>query len=437
MPLPSHRTSTRDGVPLPRGVRTIDDVAERQLCLGCGACAYAQPDVISMADVLDHGRRPVVDPSATDAGDTDEALAVCPGINLEHGPPPADSDPALVDGWGPVLEVWEGHAGDTDVRWAGSSGGAATALALHVLAEEQAAGVLHVAEREDAPALNQTVHSTTRDQLLAATGSRYAPASPCDGLDMVRDADGPSMFIGKPCDVAATTRARTRDSQLDARLGWTVAIFCAGTPSLRGTLEMLDAMGVDPPEDLASVRYRGLGWPGRARASTRSGRQTRTLSYEEAWGEILQKHRQWRCGLCPDHTGEFADVSVGDPWYRDIGPDEPGSSLVVVRTERGRQLVRAALASGHLVAERVDHDLLPASQPNLLRTRGAVWGRLTALRLLGLPAPRFRGLPTLRHWWRLSLRDKVASIIGTWRRVRRRNLRGREPMTPLEQESGS
>ena len=43
--------------------------------------------------------------------------------------------------------------------------------------------------------------SRTRAELLAATGSRYAPASPCDGLKMIEDAPGPCVFIGKPCDV--------------------------------------------------------------------------------------------------------------------------------------------------------------------------------------------------------------------------------------------
>lgn len=411
---------------------SIPEVAASQLCLGCGACAYVQPELIQMSDVLDHGRRPQVTDEGHEPGATDPSMAICPGIQLDAPPSPSDQDQELRAAWGPVLEVWEGHAGDEQLRWAGSSGGAASALALHALEHEDAAGVVHVAEREDAPLLNETVYSTHRDELLAATGSRYAPASPCDGLHHVVEADGPSVFIGKPCDVAATHRIRQRDTELDERLGWTIAIFCAGTPTLRGTLELLDRMGIEPPEDLASLRYRGMGWPGRARASTRSGHEPQSLSYEEAWGEVLQRHRQWRCGLCPDHTGEYADISVGDPWYREIEEGEAGSSLVVVRTERGRELVRAAVRSGALVASRVDNGLLPASQPNLLETRGSIWGRILALRLARVPHPRFRGLPTLRHWWRLSLRDKLASIIGTWRRISRRGLRRAQPMVPID-----
>ncbi len=74
--------------------------------------------------------------------------------------------------------------------------------------------------------------------------------------------------------------------------------------------------------------------------------------------------------------------------------------------------------------ERVEPGILPASQPNLLKTRGAVWGRIATLRAAGLMAPRLRRLPTAAIWWRrLSLREKARSTAGTLRRVRQRGLR--------------
>ena len=135
--------------------------------------------------------------------------------------------------------------------------------------------------------------------------------------------------------------------------------------------------------------------------------------------------------MCADHTGEFADIAVGDPWYRDIGPDEPGSSLIVARTERGRAFLRDALEAGAVVATEVAPDRLPASQPGLEKVRGAVWGRVVVSRLLGVPAPRYHGLPTFRVWLRsLSLGDKLRSTLGLARRVRRKGLRRRHPVRP-------
>ncbi|TVQ58860.1 MAG: coenzyme F420 hydrogenase [Phycisphaerales bacterium] len=381
-----------------------------------------------MGDAVEFGRRPfLVERPAPETGD---ALRVCPGASLEHtfdrSDPALDHD--LMPSWGPVLEVWEGHAAAGDLRRAGSSGGAASALALFAIEQGGMAGVLHTAARKGAPHLNETVYSTTRADLLANTGSRYAPASPCDSLGLIETAPAPSVFIGKPCDVAAAQRARRLRPALDEKLGLTIAFFCAGAPSTRGTLELLRRVGVEDPASLKSLRYRGDGWPGMWTAVwTDSAGEERTarLSYAESW-DFLQRYRQWRCYICPDHTGEFADIAVGDPWYRPIEDGEPGKSLIVARTPRGRDFLHRAAAAGYITLETKDASLLPRSQPNLLATRGGLWGRLVALRLLGAPTPRYIGFPMFRVWLRrLGLKQKTQSIAGTTKRIGRKRLRRR------------
>lgn len=413
--------------------KSIRDVAERHLCTGCGVCAYLAPESIRMVDDLDRGRRPVV---TADDGGRGDALEACPGRHLAHGDPPDGAIPELLEGWGPVLQLWEGYAADEELRHAASSGGAASALALAGIETGGMHGVLHIRAREDHRFLNETVLSSTRAQLMAATGSRYAPASPCDGLQAIEDAPAPCVFIGKPCDVAAAQKARRLRPGLDQKLGLTIAIFCAGTPSTRATLELMKRSGVDDPARLRSVRYRGIGWPGKWRVERDDG-QVNELSYEESWGR-LQASRQWRCYVCADHTGEFADVAVGDPWYRDTAPGESGQSLVLARTERGRAFVEAALASGHLSLEERDAQILVASQPNLLRTRGATWGRILTTRMLGACAPRYERMPMFPIWLRtLSLREKLGSFLGTARRTFKKRLRKPRPVEAWRPESTS
>ena len=43
---------------------------------------------------------------------------------------------------------------------------------------------------------------------------------------------------------------------------------------------------------------------------------------------------------------------MGDPWWRPTDGD-PGRSLVLARTDRGRDAVRAAMAAGSLALETV------------------------------------------------------------------------------------
>ena len=373
-----------------------------------------------MTDVPSEGLRPLtIEANRGIEIDTREALKVCPGIELQHSDftdePSIERD--LAEAWGPIRSMWEGGASDDALRFAGSSGGAASALAVYALEQLDFRLVLHVGADPNTPYLNRTVVSRSRDEVLSRTGSRYAPASPCELLRVIEEAEGPCLFIGKPCDVAAAQKARKYRPELDRNLALTIAFFCAGTPSTDGTLALLDALGVRDVNDLTEVRYRGNGWPGRFVAKTGEDGPAYSCTYEESWGEVLTGHVQWRCRLCIDHTGEFADVAVGDPWYRSIEEGEMGSSLIVARTELGKRYVETAIRGGALVASPVDCDLLPRSQPNLLQTRGEVWGRMLGSRLVGARIPMYRRLPSFRFWLtEVPWRRKLRSVLGAMRR---------------------
>jgi len=408
-------------------MKTITDVAAYQLCSGCGVCAYAEPQRFAMIDTLEHGRRPTVRVGAP--AETGEALRICPGAQLRQTANPNHPDDLLGTAlaWGPVRSVWEGYAADKEVRFAGSSGGAATAIALFCLERGDMTGVLHSSARRDVAYLNETVLSQSREDLLSATGSRYAPASPCDGLAKVECASGRIAFIGKPCDVAAVCEASKFNATLASKIGVTIAFFCAGVPSTKGTIDLLRKSGVENEGRVRALRYRGNGWPGAWTArylGPTLEESTIEISYEKSW-DYLQRYRHWRCYICPDHTGEFADIAVGDPWDREPARGDLGHSLIIARTPRGEKLIKDAAAAGYLVLEREDKDLLPRSQPNLLTARGALWGRLLALRLFGAPVPKFHGFPLLRFWWRLSLKEKRSSILGTIKRVYVKRLKSR------------
>lgn len=416
----------------------IKDVAESHLCCGCGVCSYLDPKQVTMVDDFDQGRRPLTSTTPELTPEHRAALSACPGKGLTQVIPDskANTISSLSEAWGPILEVWRGHATSEEIRFRASSGGIATALAIFAIEQCGYRGVLHTASREDVPYLNKTVLSTTASEVLACTGSRYAPASPCDGLGLIESGRGECMFIGKPCDVAAVQQARKQNPALDSNLGITIGVFCAGTPTTKGTLEALRHLGVEDPESVLSVRYRGHGWPGDFCASVddREGHaDDKRMSYAESWGKILQKHRQWRCYICPDHTGEFADISVGDAWESVPKNDDAGISLVLVRTERGKQFLADAIQAGVLTISPAAPSSLQAAQPNLLNARSVIWPRLAGLIVSGAAAPRYQGFHIFRLWLRnTGFIEKVRSFVGTVRRVFKKRLNQRRPVVPHE-----
>jgi len=397
-------------------LRNVQDVTEWGLCIGCGVCAYICPENITLVNVLNEGIRPKL--AQSPCGECDACLKVCPGINVVHSTV-RDRDhviPSLMKSWGPVLEVWEGYAADPEVRYSGSSGGLASAIALYCIEKGEMHGLLHIGPDEKTPLKNKTVLSVSRAEIVARTGSRYAPASPCDGLSMVAAAPDPCVFIGKPCDVTAVTLARTLRSELAENMGVTIGIFCAGTPSSQGTLDLLEKQGIDPGT-VEEVRYRGKGWPGKFSVKIKGEEAPReVMTYMDSWG-FLQKYRPYRCHLCPDPTSEFADIACGDPWYRSIEEGEPGQSMALVRTERGREILKGAIEAGYVILKKADPSILERSQRDVLQKRGAVWGRILAMKIFGIPTPKLQGFSLFENWLRLSFKHKMKSTFGTARRI--------------------
>lgn len=394
-------------------IRNAADVAAWRMCIGCGACAYAcRERKIVLEDVAEDGIRPFLKDS--DCKECPDCIKVCPGLETAHeegGFHPA-SAPELKVGWGPVLELWEGYASDPRFRFEGSSGGAASALASFCLERRGAEGVMHIGASRTDVWRNRTYYSRSTEELLARAGSRYSPASPCDSLEILENGKGPGVFIGKPCDIVGLRKSESLRSTLCEKVALAIGIFCAGTPSTRGTIDLIRKLGSNP-QDVEELRFRGRGWPGMTTVRLKGHSEIHSgLDYMEAWG-FIQKYRPYRCYLCPDGTGEFADLSCGDPWYRGVQEGEAGYSLVVVRNEKGRKVLHEAMNTGYLILKPVQTEVLVRSQENLLRKRQAIWGRILALKAIGIPTPRLDGFSLFENWRAIPLNEKIRSVAGT------------------------
>lgn len=406
-------------------IKTIEDVVNYQLCTGCGMCAAAEPNRFEMQDVEDYGRRPTL--TKKEEPTTGDAFSCCPGHSLEHSYDKEAENyiEELADCWGPVLGIWEGFATDQEIRFSGSSGGAATALANFGLSKNKADYIIHTGRDPNTAYKNITKRSYDKKSLLENSGSRYSPASPCESINTIADNEK-IIFVGKPCDVAGLHMRQQQDTITDKKIALKIGFFCAGTPSTKGNKTLLKNQGIEPDKELTSLKFRGKGWPGMWRADYQrrdSSPQVKELTYANSWG-FLQRFRQWRCYICPDHTAEFADIAVGDPWYRKIEDGEAGKSLIIARTRKGLDYLIEAEKSGYIVLETKDSSLLPRSQPNLIKARGDIWARLFILKLLRAPTPTFKGFKFFKYWISSStLKNKLGSIYGTAVRVKRKALK--------------
>jgi coenzyme F420 hydrogenase subunit beta len=386
-------------------------------CTGCGACATVSGGAITMAMTPAGVLRPQAVAPLPDA--TDEIISdICPGVRLAQTSREGHDHPL----WGPLIAVRTGAATDRDLRHHASSGGALSALLVYLLDTGSVDRVVQVAASAASPIENATVETVCAEGVRRAAGSRYGPSAPLADLDRQLASPGRFALVGKPCDIAAARALARHDPRIAEKIPVMLSFFCAGVPSLHGTHAILDRLNVDAGA-LAGFRYRGDGWPGRCTATLRDTASA-SMSYAESWGDILSKHVQFRCKICPDGSGGFADVVCGDAWHCDergypAFEEHEGRSLVLTRSGPGEDLVRQAIAAGYLSAGEIGADDIEAMQPSQANRKRLVLSRLAAMALLGRRPPRFQGLQLTRAARSGNLWASIRNFLGMARRLAR------------------
>jgi coenzyme F420 hydrogenase subunit beta len=397
---------------LTRRPKTLGDIVAGGLCLGCGLCeSLGRAEGIRM-ELNDRG---YLRPTATAKPSTAlqrRILAICPGLRqrphwLQARKP--QSGDAI---WGPYERLSMGHATDNTIRFRGSSAGVLTAIAIHLLESGAVSSVLHVRADPAAPMRNQAQISRSRADVMAGVGSRYAPTAPLTVIMQLLDEGAPFAVVGRPCDIAGIRNLARSDARVNRLLRLTLSFFCAGVSTQSISARLVAERGL-AESDVQLLRYRGHGCPGPLRIEAKDGRSWEQ-SYDETWSSPLNQEVQFRCKICPDSTGEQADIVCGDAWGSGDGyahGDRDGVSVVIARSAAGLRILDTLAAEGQIALAPLDRATLHRMQPQHVRRKQAVLARILGIALAGAMIPDFRGLRLLRA----SLLDRGGI---------RRNLRG-------------
>jgi coenzyme F420 hydrogenase subunit beta len=144
--------------------------------------------------------------------------------------------------------------------------------------------------------------------------------------------------VGTPCQMTAVAKMRmnplNREDFSDP-IGLTVGLFCNWALDARNLAKFLSTRF-----DLADIRGMDIPPPPANVLEVETAEGKAEISLDEIRPLIPET-----CFICPDMTSEWADVSVG------MYEGRPGWNTVVIRTERGADLVDKAVAAGWLEIE--------------------------------------------------------------------------------------
>lgn len=389
----------------------ISQVIKSGMCAGCGFCAASSKEM----EIDNQGYfRP------KSFIDDELSVRVCPGRRIAHN----NNDGTYNLLWGPIVSCDVGYANSQEVRHLGSSGGVLTALMCYLIDTNKVDAVIQIGVSDDNPIRNRTNIFSSREDIISCAGSRYSPSSPLTVIRSLLDNGKRYAIIGKPCDIAAMRTLVNHTPKYREQFPYLLSFMCAGIPSEKGTKQILRAWNLTP-EQLISFRYRGDGWPGLTKAITSAGEEF-TMTYNESWGSILNRHLQSRCKLCADGIGEAADIVCGDAWHASSNgypsfEEEAGRSLTIARTQTGRQLLDQALAAKAITLTHYDIKELKHIQPYQANRKQTTQVRRWAVMLLGGKAPTYKGY----HLGALLLRSPIKLTVKAFCGTLIRKLRGR------------
>jgi len=399
-------------------VQSVETIVQEGLCIGCGLCqSLAGPERIRMAMSGEGGERPVV-LAPLDEPALRMINAVCPGLNVNgyvpaHGEFPVEIDPI----WGPTRFMAIGHATDPDVRFHASSGGALSALAIHLLEHKHVDFILHVAASPDRPLRSVRHLSFDKLQVLQGSGSRYGPAAPLTDFQNILAMGRPFAFIGKACDITAIRNYARTDPRVDQLLRYTLNFYCGGVSEFGKTLDYARRIGVDE-DQITHLRYRGDGCPGDMVMKTRDGREHR-FSYNEMWSDEKRWQLQFRCKICPDALGDLADISVADVWPggKPI-TDGIGFNGFIARTKGGLELLNEAVKCRSItLTENLTYDGLVLAQGSQMTKKQALTSRYRAMQETGALVPNVQHLRLEEAAAMMSEEDREDNYTGMLRRL--------------------
>lgn len=386
--------------------RSVHQIVEKSLCMGCGFCEPLCPEKFDAIRVRYDEKRghyiPYVDDDkCTECG---ICLNMCPGEEIDYNKLMLTQFGELARDQkiGHYLKTCTGYAKDDGIRANGASGGMVTQLLAFALEKGLIDGAVVTRMDPEKCFEPQFIIARSREELLTTQKSQYLPMPLGVAMREVLKSDMRVAVVGLPCHIQGLRKSQALSRRLRERIVLTFGLLCFGTTRRTGVEYFLKTHQINPA-DLQSISFRSDTYPGRIRVKLKDGAEkTFNRGFEVKKWDIAEHLNLWtafrapfymdRCFTCADGTSELADISFGDPWLPEFRNEKLGRTMMIIRSEKGKQLVDQAMAEGKVTIEDLSPEKVYQSQGNGECIDGTkdMRNKFAAMRLLGRPVPSYQ-----------------------------------------------
>jgi coenzyme F420 hydrogenase subunit beta len=242
--------------------------------------------------------------------------------------------------FGTYKEVMALKAKDGKIAGVSQDGGVVTALLCYAMDKGVIDGAL-VAGKSETPWLPKPVIATTKEEIIAAAGTKYT-ISPV--VSVIKDAAreyglDKIAVVGTPCQMYAIQKMKLYPvgaRHIPEKIALTLGIFCTENFSYTGLRTIIEDHCKVPVESVTKMEIgKGKFWI--------KGAKDVAIPIKET-----HKYEQDGCHVCSDLVAEFADISTGS-----IGTPD-GWSTTFARSTKGADLLSKAIADGLFEKKSMD-----------------------------------------------------------------------------------
>jgi coenzyme F420 hydrogenase subunit beta len=329
-----------------------DEVVTSGLCTGCAGCVIACPhDVIGYRHEEGH-YRPFHLEDELGPGDCGHGqkgctscTRACPRFRMWE--PEADNylfgrTRTVDEVDGISKDIILARASDAYVHEIGQDGGLVSAILIWALDHGYIdAALVSYLEGDGSSWKAIPGVARTRDEVLAAAGSRYTYSANTLAYDQAVEQGAEKVcLVGMSCQTSALPVMNARKvGKVGRRFALNIGLLCSKTFDDAIFAELFEAKYGLKREDMAKMNIKGV-----FQIWMKNG------DYHEV---PLKECHAWTregCKLCPDFAAEHADISTGG-----IGKYNDWT-LTLVRTDLGREIIVKMLEDGSIIGRPGDDD---------------------------------------------------------------------------------